>query len=1008
MAEFLPPVVVELVASIKEFQAKMGEAKAELTEFEAQSNTSFANFKKYALVGGAVAAAALVGGIALSVKAYNEDQNAQVRLQAALKNTHDDNEEVRKSIELASESMRKYGFTNADVANAMGTMVTAVGSAKKAQDLLAVSADLAAYKHVSLAEAGLAVSRASEGNIKALKAMGIDLGISSTSAAALTKAHDGLSAAQKKFTDLQKSSTATHTQLVNAQEKVIAAQKKYNDASTAGQKIVEGLTNRLKGQADAAAGTFTGAMKALGASVEEVFVKFGEKLSPAINWFSSQVTNLTGWLMEHQAVLNTIAAVIGGVLVTAIGLATAALIANLYAWTATQIATLKTAAAWAIAKADLIAFYIQYAIFEATQIAGTIATGIATAAQWAWNAAVYAFPGTWIVLAIAGVVAAIILLWKNSEAVGSVLSSVWEGIKTGVSAMWGVVKNIFALWVQGWFWVIGMVLDGAVKMFGWVPGIGDKLKAADDAFHKFADGVIAKLKGTDVPSGKAGEKTGTSFVNGFKKATGDPTTVASLQTAGKSFGIALATGANAALPDAKAANTAILTSLVKDSPYFLAMAQQTGKELGVTIADGAVAVAGYTGMTAAEKAARGIASSLVTATVAAVKKHTNDTPPDLTGAGSAAAKTVLKKGAEFWAGGFVAEAKGVLQEGTGELFSNLSTLLTNFGNKVKNTGQVSIDQFQNLASAIKDKLNTALQSANDQLQKAKDAFNAYRDAISGGVSSGNNLSDAAQKQSDAIQAVADATKAHNDALQSLQDTIKKGDDQTDAKKQVDETQAALDKANANQQSFLGFLQTGADTATVFAGQIDQLTKSTNSLELVQQIAALGAQTGGRIITELMSGGQAAIDKASQLVDTVKNVGVRVGTVAAEKFFQAGVDSANALVRGLYSQLDELQTVLDKYAKMLSDKLGGAAINVSLGDSAGGGSIPAPAAAYTPAPYTPVSYAGMSWSGFDTNAYIQQMQNSAPASNNITVNAQTNADANSIANEIAWAMAVGVA
>jgi tape measure domain-containing protein len=43
--------------------------------------------------------------------------------------------------------------------------------------------------------------------------------------------------------------------------------------------------------------------------------------------------------------------------------------------------------------------------------------------------------------------------------------------------------------------VVGSMLNGAVKMFGWVPGVGDKLKDAASQFHKFRDDVNGALAG---------------------------------------------------------------------------------------------------------------------------------------------------------------------------------------------------------------------------------------------------------------------------------------------------------------------------------------------------------------------------------------------------------------------------------------------------------------------------------------------------------------------------------
>lgn len=60
----------------------------------------------------------------------------------------------------------------------------------------------------------------------------------------------------------------------------------------------------------------------------------------------------------------------------------------------------------------------------------------------------------------------------------------WEGI---VSAAKGAI-----MWILDGY---GLLVNGAAKAFGWVPGLGDKLKGAADAFNRFRDNVNNSLNG---------------------------------------------------------------------------------------------------------------------------------------------------------------------------------------------------------------------------------------------------------------------------------------------------------------------------------------------------------------------------------------------------------------------------------------------------------------------------------------------------------------------------------
>ena len=80
------------------------------------------------------------------------------------------------------------------------------------------------------------------------------------------------------------------------------------------------------------------------------------------------------------------------------------------------------------------------------QLASSIATGIATAVTWAFNAALWANPITWIVAAILGLIVVVILLWKNWGAVTTWLTGAWQAIKGAAVAVFGWLAGFFRKW----------------------------------------------------------------------------------------------------------------------------------------------------------------------------------------------------------------------------------------------------------------------------------------------------------------------------------------------------------------------------------------------------------------------------------------------------------------------------------------------------------------------------------------------------------------------------------
>ena len=77
--------------------------------------------------------------------------------------------------------------------------------------------------------------------------------------------------------------------------------------------------------------------------------------------------------------------------------------------------------------------------YRVAQLAGSAATGIATAATWAFNAAlaVATSPITWIIVAIGALVAALVWFFTKTELGRQIWATAWNGIKAAVSAVWG-------------------------------------------------------------------------------------------------------------------------------------------------------------------------------------------------------------------------------------------------------------------------------------------------------------------------------------------------------------------------------------------------------------------------------------------------------------------------------------------------------------------------------------------------------------------------------------------
>jgi len=460
----LPPVFVELKANVSEFTAAMGEARTEMTSVEAQGVSSFdklASFGKAALFG---LGAAAVGVGVLGVEMADTFEASHAKLETALKNAGSSFDQFSSQIGVAQKSMEAYGYTNAQTQEALANLTTATKDPKKALDDLSLAADLAKYKHIDLADAATAVARASEGNTRALKQLGIDLPVASTNAAQLAKAHDALSAATDKasaflkvHSDAVDSSSKYHAAYETLLGKVSAAQQAVNDKSSAGTEIMKGLADAIGGQAAAQAETFSGKMQALKATSEDVAKNIGMALIPILEQLALAIKSVIDWFTQHKAIAEAVGIVIGTVLVAAIG-----------------------AYLTSLAKAA-----IESTINFAKMIAGWVATGAAATASAAETVAA----GIAANLATGGMVLAIGLVVTAIAYLATHWSETWQGVQDVIKTAWDWIKEK-ADWVAGLFAPtapMGIALAWLSDTWKTVWG---GIKDATSAAANFIDGVV--------------------------------------------------------------------------------------------------------------------------------------------------------------------------------------------------------------------------------------------------------------------------------------------------------------------------------------------------------------------------------------------------------------------------------------------------------------------------------------------------------------------------------------
>jgi len=211
------------------------------------------------------------------------------------------------------------------------------------------------------------------------------------------------------------------------------------DSSSTLDDITNALSVSFGGAADVAAQSYEGRMKSMKIAMDETKESIGAALLPALQKLLEILQPVAKWAQENTTLFLIIAGTVGG-------LAAAIVVANV------------AIKAW------------------------TIATQVATAAQAAFNFVMSANPIALVILAIVAFVAALVVLYKRFEVVRTVVDTVFNAIKTGVTTsldfltsyfegVLNIYKNIFNAIAKLWNNTIGKL---SFKFPDWVPGFGGK------------------------------------------------------------------------------------------------------------------------------------------------------------------------------------------------------------------------------------------------------------------------------------------------------------------------------------------------------------------------------------------------------------------------------------------------------------------------------------------------------------------------------------------------------
>lgn len=504
-----------------------------------------------------------------------------------------------------------------------------------------------------------------------------------------------------------------------------------------------------------------------------------------------------------------------------------------------------------------------------------------TAGQRIVNRVMEANPFVKVTTLIIALAAGLIYAYQHSETFRKYVQAAFKDVEAQVRAVVPVVIDILKGLADAWLTVVGVILQGAADAFGWVPGVGPKLRAAASDFNTFHDQVLGIL--VDVRNKAAG--VGTS--------------------GGDAFGSNFVTAALGQIQQLKNVIANVIPSGSGPGGIFdkaRAQIQASIGGLNVAIAKGASETSSSA---VAERAAQHGVANLPQATLLAVHKKitvpTFATTPDFP-AISGAPKAASAAGASQAAKQVVARAV--------PLSLTAAEIVKAFAAAVQKGRPGVLAEITKLSTQIRTTLNQpAAHGARDQLI----AFLEKRRASLGRLA--DQYVTITKKIDDATQRLTDAQTAQADFFSSLHDTF------TSAGNLANVLQGLSDQVSPGGEAVGGFLQHQVNQLNGFLTNLDALKAQGLAPELIKQLATQGADTGGRLAAGLVGASQAQIARINALQAQLSSRATAGAQQLTNDFYQSGIDQLKDELANDRKELAKISSAIDNLEKSIGDDVG---------------------------------------------------------------------------------------
>jgi hypothetical protein len=422
---FLPPAIFEIKAVADKAIAEFKQVNNELGKMEDQSQKAggaiggIDKASRIATAGLLATGAAFAGFAAIGIKEAMDAEVIMTKLNATLAATGLNTEATRADIEALSSSFVQLGFDDEAAAASMQILIAATGDLAKSKGLLSMAADLARNKTISLEQASQMLIKANSGAEKLFKQFGITLDDTLPKAEATAKA-------------------------------------------------MQELKEKLSGQAQKAAETFSVQLQILKEQFNNAAQAVGEVLIPYLKTLMDNLNKAVEFVKRNSTAFQ----IFGGIILTV-----AIALASYNAYIKVSMALTKT---WT----------------AITTVHKTV-TAMLTGQQAALNTTMAINPIGLVVAAVVLLIGAFVILYNKSETFRKAVIQMSKAALNAIAAIIPIVADAGLSFIKFLLNPLKLVLTALSKL----PGVGKYAKTGLDLLNKglegvagFADKAAAKAK----------------------------------------------------------------------------------------------------------------------------------------------------------------------------------------------------------------------------------------------------------------------------------------------------------------------------------------------------------------------------------------------------------------------------------------------------------------------------------------------------------------------------------